>query len=341
MVSKNLPLGPLMVDVGGHELVVEDIDCLSHPLVGGVILFARNFHDQFQLAQLVESIHALRSPRLLVAVDQEGGRVQRLLDGFTRLPSARSLGCCYESDKVMGELAAFAAGFVMASELRGFDIDISFTPVLDLFDPLSLVIGSRAFSSDPDVVGVLADQVVRGMNLGGMCGVAKHFPGHGGVVGDSHTELPSDPRSMKALQTADLVPYERLSLRGYAGVMAAHVVFPAVDDYPASLSARWLTQELRGRLGFDGAIFCDDIMMGGAVAALESVGSRAQLALSSGCDVVLVCNDRAATNEVIRTLEGQAWVYPPSDRLAGLAGAGVDQTVDVNECRMRLAGLVE
>ena len=145
MVSKNLPLGPLMVDVGGHELVVEDVDCLSHPLVGGVILFARNFHDRFQLAQLVESIHALRSPRLLVAVDQEGGRVQRLLDGFTRLPSARSLGCCYESDKVMGELAAFAAGFVMASELRGFDIDISFTPVLDLFDPLSLVIGSRAF----------------------------------------------------------------------------------------------------------------------------------------------------------------------------------------------------
>ena len=146
---------------------------------------------------------------------------------------------------------------------------------------------------------------------------------------------------MKALQTADLVPYERLSLRGYAGVMAAHVVFPAVDDYPASLSARWLTQELRGRLGFDGAIFCDDIMMGGAVAAVESVGSRAQLALSSGCDVVLVCNDRAATNEVIRTLEGQTWVYPPSDRLARLAGAGVDQTVDVNECRMRLAGLVE
>jgi beta-N-acetylhexosaminidase len=340
-VANNLPLGPLMVDIGGHELAPEDIDCLCHPLVGGVILFSRNFHDQFQLTELVASIHALRSPRLLVAVDQEGGRVQRLLDGFTRLPSARSLGRCYEEDKVTGELAAFSAGYVMAFELRTIDIDISFSPVLDLFNPLSSVIGSRAFSSDPGVVGVLADQVVRGMNLGGMCGVAKHFPGHGGVVGDSHTELPSDPRSLKALQAADLVPYERLLPRGYAGVMVAHVVFPAVDGSPASLSARWLNQELRGRLDFDGVIFCDDIMMGGAVAALDSVGSRAQLALSSGCDVVLVCNDRLATNEVIRTLESETWVNPQVNRLSRLAGGAIDQTVDVEQCRMRLAGMVD
>ena len=213
--------------------------------------------------------------------------------------------------------------------------------MLDLFNPLSSVIGSRAFSSDPEVVGVLADQVVRGMNLGGMCGVAKHFPGHGGVVGDSHTELPSAPRALKALQAADLVPYESLLPRGYAGVMVAHVVFPAVDGNPASLSARWLAQELRGRLGFDGVIFCDDIMMGGAIAALDSVASRAQLALSSGCDVVLVCNDRLATNEVIRTLESQAWVNPQVDRLSRLAGGAIDQTVDVDEFRMRLAGLAD
>src|SRR5271155_4857990 len=246
-----MSLGPLMIDIAGTELTPEDIQVLSHPLVGSVILFSRNYRDVPQLAALTAAIRAIRSPALLIAVDHEGGRVQRFREGFTRLPAARLLGRRFDQDPRDALNLAQSVGWLMASELRAVGVDFSFAPCVDLDYGVSEIIGDRALHSDPDAVAALAVAYMSGMREAGMAAVAKHFPGHGAVVADSHVALPLDRREFVDLE-ADIRPYRLLIDNNLAGVMAAHVVYPAVDPLPASLSHRWIAGVLRGELGFHG-----------------------------------------------------------------------------------------
>jgi beta-N-acetylhexosaminidase len=292
-----MSLGPLMVDIAGIELTPEDIQVLSHPLVGSVILFSRNYRDVAQVSSLTAAIRAVRSPALLVAVDHEGGRVQRFRDGFTRLPPVRTLGRRYDEDRREGLSLAKGAGWLMASELRAVGVDFSFAPCVDLDYGVSEIIGDRAFHRDPDAVAALAVAYMSGMREAGMAAVAKHFPGHGAVVADSHVALPIDRRKFVDLE-ADIRPYRLLIENNLAGVMGAHVVFPAVDALPASLSKRWISSVLRGEMGFHGCVFADDLTMAGA-AAFGGVIERAELAFAAGCDVLPICNDRQAVKSVL------------------------------------------
>lgn len=282
-----------MLDVAGPELEPADRDLLAHPAVGGVILFSRNYEDPAQLAGLTASIHALRTPHLLVAVDHEGGRVQRFREGFTRLPRAAALGAAYDRDEPRGLTLAAEAGWLMAAELRACGVDMSFAPVLDLDRECGTVIGERALHRRPDAVTALARAYVRGMRDAGMAAVGKHFPGHGGVVEDSHDTLPVDRRDLVTFRLEDLVPFARLAAEGLAGIMTAHLSVPAVDARPVTFSQRWLDGVLRRELGYKGAIFSDDLSMHGA-AGEGTPADRARAALAAGCDMVLVCNDREA-----------------------------------------------
>jgi beta-N-acetylhexosaminidase len=290
-------LGPLMIDVDGTELTPEDIRVLSHPLVGSVILFSRNYRDIAQLAALTGAIRAVRSPHLLIAVDHEGGRVQRFREGFTRLPPPRALGRRYDEDRREGLGLAHSVGWLMASELRAVGVDFSFAPCVDLDYGVSEIIGDRSFNRDPDAVAALAVAYMAGMREAGMAAVAKHFPGHGAVIADSHVALPVDRRNFVDLEP-DIRPYRPLIENNLAGVMGAHVVFPAIDSLPASLSQRWLTGVLRGDLKFHGCVFADDLTMAGA-AAFGGVIERAELAFAAGCDVLPICNDRLAVKSVL------------------------------------------
>jgi beta-N-acetylhexosaminidase len=292
-----MSLGPLMIDVAGTELTPEDINVLSHPLVGSVILFTRNYRDLAQLAALTAAIRALRSPQLLVAVDHEGGRVQRFREGFTRLPPARLLGRRYDQDPRDGLSLAQSVGWLMASELRAVGVDFSFAPCVDLDYGVSEIIGDRAFHKDPDVVAALGVAYMAGMREAGMAAVAKHFPGHGAVIADSHVALPVDRRKYVDLEP-DIRPYRPLIDNNLAAVMGAHVVFPAVDALPASLSQRWILGVLRRELGFHGCVFADDLSMAGA-AAFGGVIERAKQAFAAGCDVLPICNDRQAVQSVL------------------------------------------
>jgi beta-N-acetylhexosaminidase len=314
-----MTLGPVMLDIEGLALTAEDRELLRHPNVGGVILFARNYESPEQLARLTGEIHALRRPELVVAVDQEGGRVQRFREGFTRLPPMHLLGRRYDLERDHALQLAETCGWLMAAELRAAGVDLSFAPVLDLDYGLSEVIGDRAFHRDPEAVAHLAGRFTAGMRHAGMASVAKHFPGHGGVVADSHHVLPEDRRPYADLLD-DMRPYERLIAEGLAGVMAAHVVYARLDRLPAGFSRWWLGTELRIRLRFQGAIFSDDLSMGGAAFA-GSPEARAALALEAGCDVVLVCNDRPAAVTVVESLGD--WCEPAAHlRLARLRGRG-------------------
>jgi beta-N-acetylhexosaminidase len=286
-----------MVDVAGTELTPEDVRVLSHPLVGSVILFSRNYRDVAQVSSLTAAIRAVRTPSLLVAVDHEGGRVQRFRDGFTRLPPARTLGRRYDEDRREGLSLAKGAGWLMASELRAVGVDFSFAPCVDLDYGVSEIIGDRAFHRDPEAVAALAVAYMSGMREAGMAAVAKHFPGHGAVIADSHVALPIDRRKFVDLE-ADIRPYRPLIENNLAGVMGAHVVFPAVDPLPASLSKRWISGVLRGEMGFHGCVFADDLSMAGA-AAFGGVIERAELAFAAGCDVLPICNDRQAVKSVL------------------------------------------
>jgi len=292
-----MSLGPLMVDIAGTELMPDDIDVLSHPLVGSVILFSRNYHNPNQVASLCAAIRALRTPSLLIAVDQEGGRVQRFREGFTRLPPLRTLGRRYDQERREALAIAHTAGWLMASEVRAVGVDFSFAPCVDLDYGVSEIIGDRALHGDADAVAALAIAYVAGMREAGMAATAKHFPGHGAVVADSHVAMPVDRRDFADLE-ADMRPYRGLIGNNLAGIMAAHVVFPQIDALPASLSHRWMSDVLRGEFGFHGCIFADDLSMAGA-AAFGDVLARARLALAAGCDVLPICNDRQAVCSVL------------------------------------------
>ena len=292
-----MSLGPLMVDIAGAELCPEDIEVLSHPLVGSVLLFTRNYRDPVQLSALCAAIRALRSPQLLIAVDHEGGRVQRFREHFTRLPAARPLGRRYREDRRDGLQLARSVGWLMASELRAAGLDYSFAPCVDLDYGVSEIIGDRSFDRNPDTVAALAAAYMLGMRDAGMAAIAKHFPGHGAVIADSHIALPVDRREYVDLEE-DMRPYRLLNANTLAGVMAAHVVYPAIDTLPASLSHRWVTEILRGKLGFHGCVFADDLSMAGA-AAFGDILERTRLAHAAGCDVLPICNDRAAVLTVL------------------------------------------
>jgi beta-N-acetylhexosaminidase len=299
-----MTLGPLMIDVQGTTLTAEDRELLAHPLVGAVILFTRNFESVEQLIELVAAIKAIRSPPLLVTVDHEGGRVQRFRKGFTVLPSMRLIGREYDIDPAAGKQLARQCGWLMASELRAVGVDLSFAPCVDLDYGVSTVIGDRAFHRSPAAVAELAVAFMRGMREAGMAAVAKHYPGHGAVVPDSHVAMPVDRRPLPDLDD-DIYPYRRLIANGLPAVMAAHVVFAEVDGLPAGFSRRWIKDELRGRLGFNGAVFTDDLSMEGA-SVVGGMVERAQAALDAGCDVLSCCNNRQGVLQVIDSLRGTA-----------------------------------
>ena len=310
-------LGPLMVDVAGLELTPEDRDVLRHPLVGSVILFTRNYQSAEQLTRLVADIHAVRSPALIVAVDQEGGRVQRFRPEFSKLPPPRRIGHEFDLDPKQGLSLARSMGWLMAAELRAHGVDLSFAPCVDLDYGVSEVIGDRAFHSKPDAVAQLALAYVQGMKDAGMAATAKHFPGHGAVVADSHHSLPVDRRGWNELGN-DLLPFRRLIDNGIPGVMVAHILYPAIAQEPASLSRRWIQNALREELRFEGAIFTDDLSMGGA-REFGDVVARATAALEAGCDVLPVCNDRASVEKLLDELKYE--VQPSSHlRLVRMRG---------------------
>jgi len=297
-----MSLGPVMLDLVGTSITPEEREMLLHPQTGGVILFTRNYESPDQISALVKEIHELRTPHLLVAVDHEGGRVQRFREGFTHIPAAAVYGEAYARDKNQAKKLAHDCGWLMAAECRSVGIDMSFAPVLDIGIGLSGVIGDRAYHSKPDIVSVLAHEYMSGMLHAGMAATGKHFPGHGSVKEDSHTAHPVDKRPLNDIMMEDIIPFERMINYGLAAVMPAHVVYPAIDDKPAGYSYIWLQNILRQRLNFQGVIFSDDLSME-AAGVVGDFSQRAEQALKAGCDMVLVCNHSEAAQQVLESLE--------------------------------------
>jgi len=291
-----------MLDLRGQQLEDDECEILRHPLVGGVILFSRNYLDPDQLSGLCAGIHALRNPPLLIAVDHEGGRVQRFHEHFTALPPCRCYGEQYDINEEKGLYLSEQGGWLMAAELLAVGVDFSFAPVLDLDKGISSVIGNRAFHRHEDIATILAKRFVRGMKQAGMASVGKHYPGHGSVSQDSHHETPVDDRRYEDIAMSDLLPFERLIQAGLTAVMPAHVVYSKVDSKPAGYSSIWLQQVLRRQLGFQGVIFSDDISMEGAGVAGD-YGDRVRAALNAGCDMVLICNNQQAAVKVLDELD--------------------------------------
>jgi beta-N-acetylhexosaminidase len=309
-------LGPLMVDLSGQTLTQEELELLQHPFIGGVILFSRNYSNITNIIELIKQIQALRNPPLLLAVDHEGGRVQRFKTEFTQLPAMASLGKYYVHDPRQAIYFAEQIAWLLATELRAVGVDFSFTPVLDLDMGISQVIGDRALHSDPEIVTILAKALIRGLKKAGMAAVGKHFPGHGAVAADSHHAIPIDERGN--IQ-ADILPFKRLINLGLTAIMPAHVIYSHFDQQPAGFSRYWLQEVLRRQLHFSGAIISDDLSMQGA-SAVGDMSARVQLALNVGCDLLLLCNDRAAVIKVLDSYK-QPLLNPVSQaRLIRLRG---------------------
>ena len=293
--------GPVVLDVVGKQLNEEDERRIAHPLTGGVILFARNFESRAQLVALTRAIRNVRDD-VLICIDHEGGRVQRAkTDGFTHLPAMAKLGELWDRDVLVATKAAIACGYVLAAELRACDIDLSFTPVLDLDFGRSGVIGDRAFHADPRVVTMLANHLTHGLLLAGMANCGKHFPGHGYVEADSHVAVPVDERTLDEILAHDARPYDWMG-QALASVMPAHVIYPKVDPNPAGFSRFWLQDVLRAQFAFEGVIFSDDLSMEGASVA-GSVTQGARAALDAGCDMVLICNNPDRADQLLNELD--------------------------------------
>ncbi|MEM7026908.1 MAG: beta-N-acetylhexosaminidase [Pseudomonadota bacterium] len=291
-----MALGPVMCDLHDKVLSAEEKEILMHPLVGGVILFTRNFESPEQLAVLCQTIHELRQPHLIIAVDHEGGRVQRFREGFSQLPACHLFS--QANDEKRASLLAEEAGWLMAAELLAVGVDLSFAPVLDIGGPTSEVIGDRAFDTDPETITKLARAYMRGMKQAGMAAVGKHFPGHGSVREDSHIEIPKDEREFQDIKLKDLIPFERMIHAGLPALMPAHVIYSKVDSLPAGFSSRWLIEILRGELEFQGTIFSDDLSMKGAE-VMGGYTERAEAAMAAGCDMVLACNNQNGAIEIL------------------------------------------
>lgn len=291
-------ISPLMIDLVGLELQPEEKELLQHPYVGSVILFSRNYATPEQVTHLTQQIRDAKKGPILIAVDQEGGRVQRFKAPLTLLPPASYFGEIYNDSPDKAVELALQTGYQMASELRNLGIDFSFAPVLDLNWGISEVIGTRAFHSNPEAVTLLAGAFIKGMARAGMPSVGKHFPGHGGVAADSHTDIPVDTRDWNTLWRYDIEPFKALILQGLDAIMPAHVIYPACDPHPAGFSHFWLKDILRERLGFKGIIYSDDLSMVGA-SGMGSFPSRAKAALAAGCDRLLICNHREGVIEVL------------------------------------------
>ncbi len=297
--------GPLIIDLQGTELQPEERELLAHPLVGGLILFSRNYESPDQLQTLIHNVRQIPKTAFLIMVDQEGGRVQRFRQDFTRIPPAAFYGKCYDENPELGLRLAETGAWVMAYELLNHGIDLSLAPILDLNKGLSSIIGDRAFHTDTTVAIQLAAAYLKGMKTAGMAGTGKHFPGHGSVTPDSHKELPVDPRSLDQVFQDDLQPFMHFITAKIPALMTAHILFPEIDQLPVSFSAYWLQQVLRERLRFEGVIMSDDLDMKGA----ERVGDHAdrmKLAREAGCDLILLCNNRQAVIQVLDRLSASA-----------------------------------
>jgi beta-N-acetylhexosaminidase len=339
MRKVRLPLGPAVIDVVGLALTDDDRRRLCHPAAGGVILFTRNFQDAQQLVSLTEDIQRLREPELPICVDHEGGRVQRFKAGFTLLPPMRSLGRLWDRDRPAGRAAARAAAYVAASELAAHGVDFSFAPVLDLDFGASGVIGDRALHYDPTAVGALGAALIQGFADAGMAAVGKHFPGHGFCEADSHVAIPTDGRTFAEIWKKDIVPYKPAIEAGMAAVMPAHVIYSQVDPEPAGYSKYWLQEVLRGKLGFDGLIFSDDLSMEGASTA-GGIPERARAALGAGCDMVLLCNDPAGQDVLLESLQDVPLAKPERlERMRKQGGRDLRKSVAYRESQETLQQL--
>jgi len=329
----------VVADVVGTVLTDEDRERLRHPAAGAVILFARNYENTQQLNALADEIEKLREPALPICVDHEGGRVQRFREGFTAIPAMRRLGRLWDRDREAAKVAARGAAYVIGAELGAHGIDFSFAPVLDLDYGSSTVIGDRALHFDPNAVGALAAALVQGFADAGMSAVGKHFPGHGFAAADSHVDAPRDDRSFSEIFKKDVAPYRAVIQAGLAAVMPAHVIYPQCDAEPAGYSKYWLQEVLRGKLGFDGLIFSDDLSMAGASAA-GGPAERARAALAAGCDMVLLCNDPEGQAKLLESLREVPLRNPERlDRMRKKGGRDLRKSVAYREAQESLTAL--
>jgi beta-N-acetylhexosaminidase len=330
----------VVVDVLGTVLTDEDRERIRHPAAGAVILFARNYENPDQLKLLTEDIERQREPALPVCVDHEGGRVQRFREGFTAIPPMRTLGKLWDRDRDAAREAATSIGYIVAAELGAHGVDFSFAPVLDLDYGGSSVIGDRALHFDPTAVGALGACLVRGFAQGGVAAVAKHFPGHGYAEADSHVAVPRDERSFKEIARKDIVPYKAVIEAGVAAVMPAHVIYPQVDAEPAGYSKHWLQEVLRGKLGFEGLVFSDDLSMEGAAVA-GGPPERARAAIGAGCDMVLLCNNPKGLDELLESLKEVPLTKPERlERMRRQGGRDLRKSVAYREALGELQKLV-
>lgn len=325
-MKQQLAIGPIMIDLTGTTLSQYDKEKIAHPNTGAIILFARNYEAPEQLVELNQQIKAARNGSILIAVDQEGGRVQRFQNGFTHLPPAAAYAKHPELTK--------NAGWLMAAELLSFGVDFSFAPVLDIDCGISKIIGNRSFSQDTEQACQLTSFYRKGMHSAGMAAIGKHFPGHGAVALDSHLALPIDDRNFDSIFNKDILPFKQLINEGLEGIMPAHVVYPAIDELPAGFSAIWINEILRKQLGFNGAVFSDDLSMEGA-ASVGDFSERAKLARQAGCDMLLVCNNEVAAEQILDTTPIESNALREQRLLAMLGKASHNQQALKNSLKWK------